>query len=627
MNTGSGDQYINFPPVQRRRSSRLKAADEMSWLAQRFVHPPGFGVARDVLAEHRTVFIDAPDGSGRTAVARMLLWELRHDAGKLYELLLEKESESRLDPGHIYDGDRTWLDLSQADGPLWTEIQEELSSLRAAVLERGAQLVVVLPYGIRDLMPEFSQYRVGIGRAQVHEVLRCYLRQEGVPQPVPVPPLLPSEEGRPLREITRFAQLIVDARKQAAGHGSFTAWYETAHRAWAGHGGNVAKRVGSLSEGQQRALLLATAMLHGSHADTIHRAEASLLRLVEHPPDERPVLERPTLDMRLREIGAEIDGSGRIRFSELDYDEAVRAYFWIHFPALRDRLPHWITEAAGWPGVPEAEWERLVDGFTEQCLDGRYQPLWVSLVQKCTTGPVSGRQLKTAALVLWRGLRDESHGRIFRRQIYDWSRGSDTPDRLAEVLVEACHDQLAVSHPDEAVVRLHHLARREHHLARRERGTRARDALLDLACGDRRLLRLMLSRVTDQSPERTRGRLADAGLFLDLADPEVLTGSGASNRPLIADPMVGRQLADGWRAAFTDLAHDSWHERAAQWLSRAASDATHRETLIDILIAGAGSQTDVLARLYAMTRRHELRADVGDLLLQKINATQGVQFA
>lgn len=178
---------------------------------------------------------------------------------------------------------------------------------------------------------------------------------------------------------------------------------------------------------------------------------------------------------------------------------------------------------------------------------------------------------------------------------------------------------MAVSHPDEAMVRLHHLARREPRI-------HARDALVELATGDRRLLRLMLSRVTDTSPEKTRWRSADAGLFLDLAAPDAFTNPGVSSRPLIAEETVRRQLADGWRFAFTDLTHEEWHVKAAQWLRHAASCAIYREVLMDILIAGGESLADVLARLYAMTRTHELRAAVSDLVLQKINTVQGVQL-
>lgn len=621
VHTGSGDlfNYVISLADSKGRTPRKQAADDLRWLAQRFVHPAGFGRARDVLESRRTVFLDAPQGSGRITTAKMLLWELRPDAENLQELLpQERESGFWLDLTHIGNGDRTWLDLSEADGPLWTDVHAELSSLRAAVHERAAHLVVVLPNEPRDPLPESDQYRVRIERPPAQEVLRRHLRLAGIPQPGQLPAGQFTGDNQPLREIARYVQLITDARERASGQGDLATWYADAYQAWRGQETEVAALMARLSHGPQRALLLATAMLHGGHADSVHNAAASFLRTVEHPRDESPVLERATLGHRLDEINAELDASGNVRFTTLGYDSAVRTYFWTHLPELHEHIRDWVGRTAGSANLTDAERQALVRRFTEQCLTDRYQATWVSLVKQCTAMRTLGG-MKAAALVLQCGLQDDAHGRIFRRQIYQWSRLDDLPDRLAEVITAACRDEMVVSHPDEALVRLHHVARRE-------RGTLAREALVGLASGDRRLLRQMLSRLTDTSPERTKPPV-DADLFLELADPAALTKADPRNHALMDDTDVLRQLTEGWNLAFANPSHEAWQPFATRWLIHAAKDGLHRHALLDVLVGGGGPHTSVLARLYAMTRGPELRQAVSDLLLEKINVAQGVQFA
>ena len=620
VHAGSGDliNYVISLTNSKSTTPRKQAADDLRWLAQRFVHPAGFGRARDVLESHHTVFLDAPPGSGRIAAAKMLLWELEPNAERFHELLpQERESGSWLDLTHIGVGDRAWLDLSEADGLLWTQLHAELSSLRAEAHERAAHLVVVLPYQPKDLGPESDQYRVTIERPSTQEVLRRYLRLAGIPQPEQLPAGQLPGDNQPLREIARYVRFVTDARERVSGQGDLATWCAVAYPAWRGQETEVAKLMVTLTEGPQRALLLTTAMLHGAHADSVHQATASFLRTVEHPPDESPVLERATLGERISKIQAELDASGNVRFTTLGYDSAVRTYFWTHLPELHDRIRDWVGVTASSADLTDAEREGLVRRFTHLCLTERYQSTWVSFVEQCTAKNTPGR-MKAAALVLQWGLRDETYGRIFRQKIYQWSRLYDLPRQLAEVIIAACRDEMAVSHPDEALVRLHHVARRE-------AGTRAREALVELASADRRFLIQMLNRLTDTGPERAKWAV-DMELFLELADPTALTEAGPDGRAIIDESDLQRRLADGWRFVFANPSR-VWEPMATRWLERAAKDGLHQHALLDVLVDGCGSRAAVLARLYAVTRRSELRSTIGDLLLQKINAAQGIEFA
>jgi hypothetical protein len=599
------------------RNPRRQPMDELRWLAQRFVHPPGFGKAREVLESRQTVFLDAAVGSGRITAAKMLLWELRFDTGKFHELMPQEEgSGARLNPDHVGEGDKVWLDLTEADRPLWSEVQAEMSSLRAAILENSAYLVVALPHYVEDLRPVFGPFRVRIDRPRAREVLHRHLSVEGVPRPEFFPELNFLKKERSPLEVAEYVQLIGEAREKDPG-GDFAAWCATAYQALYGREKEVADLVFNLGQGSQRALLLTTAMLHGAHSGIVHQATASLLRALEQPPEERPVLEHATLDRQLEEIHAELDTAGNVQFKELAYDSAVRTYFWTNMPEVHDRLRIWVGRTADSANLTDNERGDLIERFTEQCLNWRYRSTWVSLVEDWTNEHASARQLKAAALVLQRGLQDEKDSQPFRRQLYEWSR-SNLPDSRAEVIVAACRDEMMIRYPDEALVRLHHVARRE-------RGSRAREALVAVVGGDRRFLRQMLKRLTDRSPEARWS--ADVGLFLEIADPAALTDPGVRGYSLIAESTVRRQLTDGWRLVFTVLPYEKWTPRAREWILHAAFDGRCRDELLDVLVGGAEQSTDILARLYVMTRCPEPQAVVSGLLLQKINAAQGIQFA
>ena len=115
------------------------------------------------------------------------------------------------------------------------------------------------------------------------------------------------------------------------------------------------------------------------------------------------------------------------------------------------------------------------------------------LVEEYTKPHLSANRANAAALVLRSGLRSERCGRTFRRKIYLWSTNRGTSDQLAAVIVAACRDEIFATHPDEALVRLHHVARRN---GRCE----AHQALVELVGTDRRLLRQMLRRIADRDP-------------------------------------------------------------------------------------------------------------------------------
>jgi hypothetical protein len=590
--------------------------DHLRRLDDRFVPPLGFAEALATIQELRTVVLAGPPGSGRMAAAQMLAFRSWSGDGVLQELdpqVPEEGSFFHIDPELIGRGDGMWVDLSDATPRLWNQIQKELPALHKRVQECDAHLVIIQPNGL-GLPTDFRPYLRRIDRPQQGGVFDHFLRTEGLTsgEDLPAPDFLKVQ--RSMAEIRQFVDDILSAKDQPEIKGGINQWIAAAEQPTSPREALVSGTLGDLRLASQRALLLSVAMLHGAHADVIDRAAANLLTGLSGESDAG--FERPPLGERLRDVGAETDTTRHVRFTRPVYETAVPLFFWRHFPELHERIADWVTETLDSPGLGDDDRTELARRFALQCLDDRYRWRWTTLVKHLTRqSPNSSRELAAAA-ILQVGLGDEANSRTFRRQIYEWSTARDTSDSLATALVAACQ-QMTETHPGEALVRLHHLARR--HPGR----TDIWDALADVVYGDWRLLRLLLARLADRPFERTLA--VDARIFLHVADPARLGVRGTTDQPLIAHPDVSRQLAAGWALAYTRLHGEAWASRAGEWLGCAAEDNANRPRLVDLLVDGARSPT-VLAQLYWLARRAAFSDVIADLVLEKISAAQGVEL-
>ncbi|KNE83463.1 MULTISPECIES: hypothetical protein [Streptomyces] len=616
------------------RDPRAVARDELLHLHQRYVHPPGFGRARTILDTERTVLLDGAPGNGRNAAARMLLYELRNRAQTFRELLANEEEDatSRLPLDGIGDGDLLLLDLSSVDERLWREVHGELSALRETVCRQAAHLVIVLPHSrVERLRNELDAYRCAIARPRETQVVRRHLRLEGIPAanmlqfPSALNEFLSSD--RMLGEIAAFSRLIISARDSGQVPGGFSEWCEHAQRAADDWGKDVAQLVTDIRTGPERALILATAMLHGSHADVVERGAAALLRTTKYPEDDTPLLERAHLPERFEKISVTRAADGTVRFGKVDFDKAVRRHFWDHVPGLRENLRDWTIATAAKPELPDFECDRLVARFSRECLRTGHVPALETLVLQCASAPTGSAQLRAAAYALEHGLNDAQHARSFRRFIYEWSRKTGLSRGLVQVLVLVCAEVMSVRHPDQAVTRLLHLARRE------QGGTAARDALLDLVRSDHRLHRRMLDRLARDVPQGAWP--VDTDLFLDLTDPVLLTSAGPGSRPRLTDRGLRRGLTMCWNALFKRLPHHLWEEQVRRWFTTASENEEHADLLLDVLVNAAERRGGTLARLYVIARHWVQppnpvpgsRDTLVTRLFQKINAAQGLRAA
>ncbi|WP_333737034.1 hypothetical protein [Streptomyces sp. IBSBF 2806] len=632
VHAGSGDlnYTVHVNPGDQEapgRSPRRIADDQLRLVRQQFVDPAGMGMARRVLESSRTVILHGDPGSGRSAAACVLLYEVDQSAGIFRELLPGEEDGALTDPGLVGVGDRLLLNLAEADVSQWAQTRRDLSALRKAVQDQQAHLVVVMPHG-GALEAHLQPYRADIGRPPSLEVFRRHLRLHRIPYeeyrlPAPDQDEFLSKQP-PMEEIAHFADRVRRARAASPGDG-FAAWCKQSRTARTQWRTEVADLVATQCAAEQRALLFATAMLHGAHADVIHRGAALLLETLDTPRDEVPLLEGKDLAERLKEIGAAAGPDGRVRFDRLDYDAAVRAHFWDHMPDLRQPFSTWAVQGTELddPHIDSKLRGRLVSRLADQFLrTGRGNDL-AFLAEEWSAGPVSRVRLEAAVDSLACGLHHPRYGRSLRMIVYSWCKGKQLTGNLAHVLLRVCTDVIAPTHPDQAVTRLHHLARRE-------RGaTPALDALCRLVESSARLRRLLLDRLTRHSSAPA----VDARLFLRICDPVALTDPAGALRPLIDEKAVRDCAVAGWAQVLARLPQSHWQPYVVRWLHMACSADGHRDRLLALLVDAAGCDGSTLAALYSAARAAEPAtpggrssgAAITERLLQKISTAQGLR--
>ncbi|WP_395359672.1 hypothetical protein ACHGLA_06340 [Streptomyces sp. YH02] len=627
VNTGTGDQHNNththlyFHDVSPPGAPPLRplAADHLQWLEKRFVAPFGMAAAVEVLAKTGTLLLDGAPGSGRNATARVLLHRIGGPRVPRRIVVDPQDTDGGLGGPYVGEGDRLLLDLAEAESEpaRWAAAHEQLPALQQVVREREAHLVVIVPHGTTSLSNELAAHRRVVTRPDGWAVLTRSLRCDGFPVADLMEELAERLQGwvaddRPLREITHLARLLDESRRSAP-QKSLAAWCDTALAGLHDLGGRVADQFAGLREGRARALLFTTAMLPGARPAALHAASEALLERVGHPEDDRPLLEQEDFGHRLRKIGAAHRDSGAIAFDTADYATAVRTHFWTHLPGMWPAFRGWLDGSLRLPSLTPEERDTLVACCAEQCLrTGQYEPL-LALAERWAGG---GRPhlVQAAVQVLGHGLSDVRAGRRFRERVLDWAKHSGTPFGLAKVLVAVSAQVIASTHPDQAVVRLHHLARHTHH---GEHGARAR--LLALALAEPRLHRLLLGRLARDLPLRVSP--ADVSLFHACAAPGLLLTAAPDGSPLLDMGGLRAPLADAWSALFAHHSEEEWLPLAEEWLAAAGRAAAPQDALLDLLVGVAGSDPVVLARLYALSLRHHCALR----LRLKIDAAQGLK--
>ncbi|GGS67321.1 hypothetical protein GCM10010222_04820 [Streptomyces tanashiensis] len=641
VNNGTGPQYVFYgarTTWRNRRSAeplRIVREDRLH-LADRFAPPGNYRAAADRLEKPGSVvLLDAQPGTGRRAAAIMLLHELGEDCetprGDVrFEELPTPDKPTSKDEDRDWDGDgggdarpaapgagdRLLLDLSRMAGEEeYAGVQRHLAGLRSQVQEAGAHLVVVLPSGMTQAHPpELAPHTVTLERPRGIAVLTRHLRMDRMPfRPADLerPGLRLLYDRSPMRELARLASLVKTARDSGRFGTAFTNWLDQALCAVTDRATEVSRRVATACTAPERALLLAAAMFEEAHADTVHEAWRSLLTTVGHEEEAATELARMDFGQRLTALGIERDPDGRLRFEQLAYADAVRTYFWANFPGLRDELAEWIGVTAGLPGLTTDDQANIVVRFGERSLaTGRPDDLFelATLWAKGATGASSDPRA-VAALEL--GLSHEGFGGWFRRRMYDCVNSPSLSDGVVRALTTVCVRSLASTHPDQAVVRLRHLAVREGEAARA-----AEEALFEIVRSDRRLYRLLIDRL--RGPARRESRAAEPPLRL-------LTELLRSDR--VPDPPRWPDLSLGWGTVFSRPSTKLWDPMVKSWLDTVAGDRT-QEMALEVMVGATHGRKTALHRLYAIacdwagTARDPARTAVAGRLWQHIDQAQ-----
>ncbi|WP_030725876.1 hypothetical protein [Streptomyces sp. NRRL F-2890] len=627
VKTGSGPQVV-FTILQdgllgTKRDPRFIGQDYLRWLARRFSTPAGWGVAHRLLTEHGIVLLSAPEGAGRKSAAMMLLRPHHRSRRTIIELADTPDGPGVpvLAPDTVEPGDHLLLDLSRSDSASLAAIQRRLASYHAAIRDLDARLVVILPANPEFTPSELRPFHASLNRPDSINLLQRHLRADGLVlgrKDFQYPPLTAWLNEAPARALAELATLILSARHETPAE-SFTTWCDHALSALRPWTRDVTSRITRHRLAWQRAMLLSAAMLTGAPGEAVLTSTRILLGVMRQPDGEDiPVLERDDLSQMLTSIDAETDGEGRVHFPRLAYDQAVRRHFWTNRPALRHGFREWADRLC--KEVPLAPDERaaFVARFAEQCLrTGRPQDL-EELASSWTEPGQPSELMAGAANALERGLRSEPYALRFRGTLYNWAKQSHLGDSRRTVIAKVCADVLAPSRPNEALVRLHHLARREDVAGKRV----AFETLRGQVDGDSGQRRRLLRRLARASAEY---RDADLRLFLDFSDPYVI----GSDDGLIGRADVRLDLRTCWRTVLLDEPRELWLGPLHQWLGACA--AGHRpELLLDLLVRAVSDRQDSIEELYTVARawscasveEREQRRTTVSLLLDTIDVVQ-----
>lgn len=608
------------PPMNQEALARLR---------QSFVPPARFQKALDQLRASYTLVVAGDRGSGRRSAAMMLLSKVARSS---HDLTIDAvREEDQVDVGSMDRGDGVLLDLSARPTEAVGGLLKRWGSFHGEVTAKQCFFVVVIPKNADHLLDaDLHEHLVVIGRPDAREVFAQHLGRHGVAyndSDLVRPDLVSWLERATMADVSALGRSI---RDEAESGGGFSQRLERALVAYQARPEQVANWLGEPDRREEQALILAAAMLEGARTDTVFTAAEGLLDIVESEED-RDNLQRKGITQRLDVCGITVDGDGRVRFRSPDFDHQIRSYFWREHPGLRGKFCDWIGRIVPDSALDAESSSDLAVRFAEQALAVERPNDLRRLVVEWVEG--GGRRpspalLRSASMLLRVGMLDERFGSVFRKMVYDWALPSKSPlsPDFDVVLIDLCEHVIAPWRPEEALVRLRHLARREDkHIA--EEAAERLNALADDHVFFQRALNKLAQRLADKN------ELPDVQLFLRVATADRVVAHGAG-RPFTADGDVRGHLVTGWRrAVLRDVS--TWEASARGWLEAGADDSEYGAELLDVLVEAGDRSTTALGRLCAVARRwkweaagEELlrRSQLVEELVRRVDASQQLEF-
>ncbi|GAA1071332.1 hypothetical protein [Nocardiopsis composta] len=599
----------------KRRSPRLITDDQATALSRQFVAGPGYQEAKRLLGSPgRTAILYADAGCGRRSSALMLLDAMGDGHGRLRELPEgdpgDPDAPPVLDGRDLQPGDRVLVDLTGDDRGLLGEVRAGLESYRHAVRECEAYLVLVIPPEEKNALgQEFARFLVGLGRPDGARVLQRHLQARGIDyseQEARDGGVLDWAASAGMGEIAELARLAEEVGRRNPG-APLRGRLGTALEALADRGEEAGGRIAGLPDTWRRSVLLAAAMLEGFRAEAVADAARALFALLDAPEPEQPRLERVGFRTLLRELEVAVGEDHTVAFQRFGLAEAVCDRFWDEYPDLVGEFRTWIDGLIAAPSTSGSDRDALARRFVRQCLrTHRTEELFGRVWEW-------GRRAETAPQAAYALTEAHDRGgaiaRRTRRRIYRWAGDRALPAPLAQVLIAVCTGTIADTWPEEAVVRLQHLARHDDPEVRRA----AADGLLALAADPARLGHLT-HRVRWVLENRGRPRPRDLAVAALLTDPGRLHGPGSERHPL-RDPesredaaaIIGLLIRAGEAAGSEPLDPAADPAAAAErWIDACASEWSP-PGLPELLARGA-HRAGSAGRLYGLARRRLLTA-------------------
>jgi hypothetical protein len=574
--------------------------DQEQRLKELFVEPGGWKDAWTKLSQDRAVLLQGEPNTGRRSAACRLLLDMRRegDDRAIQELAPQpyEPGGRTLDLDDVFKGGRFLLDLSEIGGESFVATQKELPGFINTVRAQAASLVVLLPTGAERLLQQDLLARmIRLWPPDGQEVLQRHLRGYGID-----PPGLMSEElSAELRshgpgQIALLAYLTDEARSSDRA-GNVDRWLSEARKAAFDRGPKVAELVGRHVGARERALMLAAAMFDGASGEAVIKAERQLLEIVDHTNDSPPEFECSDLGTRLKEIEGQVNAGGQVEFIALNHSAAVRAHFWTHFPGLRDKFRDWIIDCGRLMVADGVDLTDQVARFADQCFQARRNCDVYAAVERWADA--SPRLLGAlAGTTLAYGLEHPRVGWAFRQQCYTWatarsgSRAATSP-RLADLVVAACRDVIAATHPEQAIVRLRHLSAHDD----KKVVVAAHAALATVIGGNHDRLRYFLGRVSGGVTGWQRR--ADARCFLTVLDPEWLTPRPGRAHLMASDADMRTRLVERWRDAFSDLPQEERIRPTHAWLTAGMRELTTHNGVLSVVVEACDGRVDRVREL------------------------------
>jgi hypothetical protein len=597
MTVNEAIHHWNFPPRRVRRGPVLLARADEGQLQQLFVTPHGWPEALEELRREGTVLITGAPRTGRRTAGWRLLTAVSDDESREVQTINPESDERELPFDHeeIVAGDRLLVDLSALDGTAYARAEDALGGYLAAVVRRRAVAVVLMPSDMRVVRSELRRRTRTIHRPDGSQVLLRHFDYYRLPAPDTNRENLRTvvqEYG--IGELAELAELAVVAHQRAPGPG--WAWLDDAVAAVRNRDGDAEKLVRSTAaDPEQRALLMAAALLDGAYTETVASAAVRLLDIVSPDRERTPAFTAVGLGERLSPFGARIDEGGRVHFTGLDTAASVRTHFWTHYPGAHAQFRDWVLRCSPVLVAEGIDAPDIVRRFVDQHLRVRRRNDVFDVVREWAE---NRRAVVTylASAALAHGLTDPNHGWAFRRRCYVWATagaGSRISSRLADLVVAACREVINGTHPEQAIVRLRYLAaHRDERVA-----SNAREAMAAVVGRSPDRLRYLLSRL--EGGTTGQQRRADTRSFLAAVDPtHLVAGSARPATALIERHDVRSRVVERWQDAWA-FGVDGWEAPLHRWLAAATAD----DRILVAVAEASGGQWDRLRNLEAAAGR------------------------